>query len=98
MDDIEKIISAAEKIYFMQMCKQSGNLFFKNNNMTSYQKLKLENKKLKQDIYNLVMKKNELKTMIIKIGYKVEFDAINGIMFSGINNNSSGIIEQIIKK
>lgn len=50
--------------------------------MTSYQKLKAENEKLKQDIYNLVRHENDMKGIEIKMKYKIQFDNTD-IMWQG---------------
>lgn len=49
--------------------------------LTSYQKLKLENQKLKQDIFNLVRKENELDGITTKAKYSMIFDTHDAIMF-----------------
>lgn len=59
--------------------------------LTSYQKLKLENQKLKQDIFNLVRKENELDGITTKAKYSFMYDTHNAIMFgSMIKDNNSG--------
>ena len=59
--------------------------------LTSYQKLKLENQKLKKDIFNLVRKENELDGIITKARYSIMYDTHDAIMFGGqtSENNSS---------
>jgi hypothetical protein len=46
-----------------------------------YEKTKTENKELKQDIYNLIRKKNEVEGMTVKIRWKMVFDTEDMIMF-----------------
>jgi hypothetical protein len=48
--------------------------------LTSYQKLKLENQKLKQDIFNLVRKENELDGITTKAKYSIMYDTHDAIM------------------
>ena len=67
--------------------------------LTSYQKLKLENQKLKQDIFNLVKKEKELDGLTTKARYSMMYDTHDAIMFGSrtSENNSSfaGIIAPI---
>ena len=39
-----------------------------------YEKIKAENKELKQDIYNLIRKENEVEGMTVKMRWKMIFD------------------------
>ena len=50
--------------------------------MSSYQKLKAENEKLKQDIYNLVRKENEMIGLETKLKYNILFD-LNDAVWQG---------------
>ncbi len=50
--------------------------------MTSYQKLKEENKKLKQDIYKLIVKEKEIEGIETKLFWQMAFDA-EEVIFSG---------------
>ena len=50
--------------------------------LNSYQKLKLENQNLKQDIFNLVMKEHELTGISTKVRYSMKFDFEDACMFS----------------
>lgn len=47
--------------------------------MTSYQKLKLENEKLKQDIYNLVRKEKEMIGIETKMRYEIIYQMSDAI-------------------
>jgi hypothetical protein len=49
--------------------------------VTSYQKLKAENQKLKQDIYNLVKKENEIDGIETKVRYCMIYGVQDSIMF-----------------
>lgn len=55
--------------------------------LSSYQKLKLENKQLRVDIYKLVIKENEETGIITKIKYKISFDIDNQICY-GLPENA----------
>ena len=59
--------------------------------LNSYQKLKLENQKLKQDIFNLVRKENELDGITTKAIYSMMYDKHDAIVFGSrtTENNSS---------
>lgn len=59
--------------------------------LTSYQKIKLENQKLKQDIFNLVRKENELDGITTKARYSIMYDTNDAIVFgSRTTDNNSG--------
>ena len=47
-----------------------------------YEKIKAENKELKQDIYNLIVKENEIDGIKTKIQWKIVFD-IDDMILSG---------------
>jgi hypothetical protein len=49
--------------------------------LTSYQKLKLENKNLMQNIFNLVVKENEIEGILTKAMYSITFKINDLIMF-----------------
>ena len=58
--------------------------------LSSYQKLKLENQKLKQDIFNLVRKENAIDGITTKARYSMIYDTTDAIMFgSGTTENNS---------
>jgi uncharacterized protein with gpF-like domain len=59
--------------------------------LSSYQKLKLENQKLKQDIFNLVRKENEIDGITTKARYSMIYDTTDLIMFGSrtTENNSA---------
>ena len=63
-----------------------------------YEKTKAENKELKQDIYNLIRKENEVGGMTVKMRWKMVFDT-NDMIWSGdatkIDNNFQGLLFQI---
>ena len=44
------------------------------NKISSYQKLKIENQKLKEDIYNLIVNENTENGLLVKLCYKIKFD------------------------
>jgi hypothetical protein len=46
-----------------------------------YEKTKAENKELKQDIYNLIRKGNEVEGIAVKIHWKMVFDTDDVIWF-----------------
>jgi Txe/YoeB family toxin of Txe-Axe toxin-antitoxin module len=46
-----------------------------------YEKIKAENKELKQDIYNLIRKENEVEGMTVKMRWKIAFDTDDMIWF-----------------
>lgn len=63
---------------------------------SSYQKLKEENAKLKEDIYNLIQNDGTLKGFETKMKYKIRYRADEPIMFGNIRNeNLKGIINII---
>ena len=49
--------------------------------LTSYQKLKVENRKLKQDIFYLVREENRLSGISTKAIYSMIFDSHDAMMF-----------------
>ena len=59
-----------------------------------YEKIKAENKELKQDIYNLIRKENEIEGMTVKIRQKMMFDTDDMILF-GDATETDGILSQI---
>ena len=56
--------------------------------MTSYQKLKAENKKLRQDIFNLVRKKNEIEGIETFMKYDIQY-SFEYLAFIGSPTNES---------
>ena len=63
-----------------------------------YEKTKAENKELKQDIYNLIRKENEVEGMTVKIHWKMVFDTEDMIMFGDAtktDNKFQGFLSQI---
>lgn len=63
-----------------------------------YEKTKAENKELKQDIYNLVRKENEVDGMIVKMRWKMVFDTEDMIMYGDATNTESklqGLLSKI---
>jgi hypothetical protein len=66
---------------------------------TAYQKLKKENAKLKQDIYNLIRNSETPETKILKHKYEIMFQ-ISDVVWAGDTltqiNKFSGIMPQII--
>ena len=63
-----------------------------------YEKNKAENKELKQDIYNLVRKENEVEGMTVKMRWKIAFDTEDMIMFGDATNTDGrfqGLLSQI---
>ena len=64
-----------------------------------YEKTKAENKDLKQDIYNLIRKENEVEGMTVKMRWKMVFDTEDMIMFGDAtetNGKFEGFLSQII--
>lgn len=63
-----------------------------------YEKTKAENKELKQDIYNLVKKENEVEGVAVKMRWKMVFDTEDMIMFgdaTGTDGEFKGLLSQI---
>lgn len=54
--------------------------------MTTYQKLKAENKKLKEDIYNLIRKEKEMIGIQTRMRYELEFQLEETIWFGSYNS------------
>ena len=54
-----------------------------------YKKTKAENKKLKQDIYNLVRKENQAEGMTVKMRWKMVFDTEDMIMLGDATNTDN---------
>lgn len=67
-----------KKIIDFLLKKFTDYYFIKN----SHKELLLENKKLKENIYTLVMKQNTEESLILEIGYKMEFDLQRSIEIS----------------
>ena len=65
--------------------------------ISSYQKLKEENKKLNQDIYNIVMKRNEMIGVQTYISYKVKFQFIEQC-WSGDSTSTDSKLKGIFQK
>ena len=64
-----------------------------------YEKTKAENKELKQDIYNLIRKENEVEGMTVKTRWEMVFDTEDAIMFGDATKTDStfqGLLFQII--
>ena len=70
-------------------------------NTSSYQKLKLENEKLKQDIFNLVRNANKHEGISTKARYEMIFDGADAALYGNsatrIGNGSDGIINSVSK-
>jgi len=63
-----------------------------------YEKTKAENKELKQDIYNLIRKENEVEGMTVKMRWKMVFDTDDMIWFGDSTNTGGkfqGLLSQI---
>jgi len=63
-----------------------------------YEKTKAENKELKQDIYNLIRKENEVEGMAVKIRWNIAFDTDDMIMFGDATKTDDklqGFLSQI---
>ena len=63
-----------------------------------YEKTKAENKELKQDIYNLIRKENEVDGMTVKMRWEMVFDTEDVIMFGDASKtdvNFQGLLSQI---
>ena len=67
--------------------------------LSSYQKLKAENRRLKQDIYDLVMEEDEFKKMDVSFRYRLRFQMIDFAMLGSrkIPCKTGGIFN-LIKK
>lgn len=63
-----------------------------------YEKTKAENKELKQDIYNLIRKENEVEGLTVKMRWKLVFD-MEDMIWTGdatnIDNKFQGLLSQI---
>ena len=63
-----------------------------------YEKTKAENKELKQDIYNLIIKENEVEGMTVKMRWEMIFDTEDMIMFGDATKTDGkfkGFLSQI---
>ena len=63
-----------------------------------YEKTKAENKELKQDIYNLIRKENEVEGITVKMRWKMVFDTDDMIWFGDAtktDNKFEGFLSQI---
>ena len=63
-----------------------------------YEKTKDENKELKQDIYNLIRKENEVEGITVKMRWKIVFDTDDMIWFGDITKKDDkfrGLLSQI---
>jgi len=60
--------------------------------LSSYQRLKQENERLRNDIYTLIQKPETAKAITLKEQYKIQYDQIEAIMFGGriINKTTFG--------
>lgn len=68
--------------------------------ITAYQKLKLENERLKQDIYNLVCHPDSDAGMTTMLRYKIQYDLSNCIFFASVSQTSqtmTGLIKNNAK-
>ncbi len=52
--------------------------------MSSYQKLKSDNKQLKKDIYNLIRQADKLPGLSTKKRYEMEYDLYDSVMFGSV--------------
>jgi nucleosome binding factor SPN SPT16 subunit len=64
--------------------------------MTSYQKLKEENKKLKQDIYNLIRHENDMVGMVTKMNYNRQFE-LNDFVWQGSTDDVMKVKSKVIQ-
>ena len=63
-----------------------------------YEKTKAKNKELKQDIYNLIRKENEIEGMIVRIHWEMVFDTEDMIWFGDATKTDDklqGLLSQI---
>ena len=63
-----------------------------------YERTKAENKELKQDIYNLIRKENEVEGMTAKMRWEMVFDKNDMIWFGGAiktDGELQGLLSQI---
>ena len=63
-----------------------------------YERTKAENKELKQDIYNLIRKENEVEGMTAKMRWEMVFDKNDMIWFGGAiktDGEFQGLLSQI---
>ena len=63
-----------------------------------YEEIKAENKELKQDIYNLIRKENEIEGRTVKMHWKMAFDTEDIIMFGDATKTDgkfTGFLSQI---
>jgi len=61
--------------------------------MTTYQKLKAENAKLKQDIYDLIEKPFELNTIMVRERYKMMYGTAKVVLSGSRGNCGNGILD-----
>jgi hypothetical protein len=72
--------------------------FVINRFVPDYDKTKAENKKLKQDIYNLVRKENGVEGIAIKMRWEMVFDTEDMVTFGDVtktDGNFQGLFSQI---
>lgn len=62
-----------------------------------YEKTKAENKELKQDIYNLVRKENQVEGITVKMRWEMVFDTEDMIMY-GDATNTDGKFQGLLSK
>ncbi len=73
----------------MKYLKSKFKAFVISCSASDYEKIKAENKELKQDIYNLIRKENEADGIKTKIRWKMAFDIDDMILFGdGIKNDA----------
>jgi hypothetical protein len=64
--------------------------------ITAYQKLKMENEMLKQDIYNLVCHPDSNTGITTKLRYKIQYDLSSCIFFGSVSQSSETMTGLII--
>ena len=64
--------------------------FIINRFAPDYEKIKTENKELKQDIYNLIAKENEIDGITTKTRWEFKFKKENAMMFSTLRTDVWG--------
>lgn len=79
-ESLDCIADSVDFAYYRDLLKRESERIAP---ISSYAKLKIENKKLKEDIYNLVMNADKTSGIETKLRYKTTFDTVNAVMHGG---------------
>ena len=55
---------------------------------SSYQKLKIKNETLKQDIFNLIRKADKMEGLVTKAKYSIQYDKADVTMFGNVSSET----------